>query len=97
LAGALRPAGILFNEANGRQLTVETTEPAMQVYSGNWLADAIGNVPGKDGAVYGDHSGIALETQHVPDAVNQGQFRANILVPGRVYTSTTIYRPSIKG
>ena len=96
LAGTLRPAATLFNEANGRVLTVETTEPAMQVYSGNWLGDAVGEVVGKGGAVYGDHSGIALETQHVPDAINQGQFRANILVPGRVYTSTTIYRPGVK-
>ncbi len=96
LAGTLRPAATLVNEANGRVLTVETTEPAMQVYSGNWLADAIGDVHGKDGAAYGDHSGIALETQHVPDAINQGQFRANILVPGRPYASTTIYRPSVQ-
>ena len=96
LAGTLRPAATLVNEANGRVLSVETTEPAMQVYSGNWLADAIGDVRGKDGAAYGDHSGIALETQHVPDAINQGQFRANILVPGRPYASTTIYRPSVQ-
>lgn len=94
-AGSLRPAATLVNEANGRALDVETTEPAMQVYSGNWLADAVGNVVGKDGAVYGDHSGIALETQHIPDAINQGQFRANILVPGRPYASTTIYRPRV--
>ena len=53
LAGTLRPAATLVNEANGRVLSVETTEPAMQVYSGNWLADAIGNVRGKDGAAYG--------------------------------------------
>lgn len=95
LVGTLRPAATLFNDLNGRVLDVETTEPAMQVYSGNWLSDSIGNVVGKDGAVYGDHSGIALETQHVPDAVNQGQFRANILTPGRPYTSTTVYRPRV--
>ena len=53
------------------------------------------SVPGKNGATYGDHSGIAIETQHVPDAINQGQFRANILVPGRPYSSTTIYRPGV--
>lgn len=94
-AGTLRPAATLVCEANGRALDVETTEPAMQVYSGNWLADAAGSVPAKDGAVYGDHSGIALETQHVPDAINHGHFRANILVPGRPYASTTIYRPRV--
>ena len=95
LAGTLRLAATLLNESNGRVLRVETTEPAMQIYSGNWLTDAIGNVPGKNGATYGDHSGIAIETQHVPDAINQGQFRANILVPGRPYSSTTIYRPGV--
>jgi len=93
--GILRPAATLLNEANGRALDVETTEPALQVYSGNWLSDAVGNVAGKDGVAYADHSGIALETQHVPDAINHGHFRANILAPGRPYTSTTIYRPRV--
>lgn len=96
-AGTLRPAASLVDEASGRVLEVETTEPAMQVYSGNWLADAIGDVRGKGGAVYGDRAGIALETQHIPDAINQGQFRANILIPGRPYKSTTLYRPRVLG
>ncbi len=94
-AGTLRKAATLVNESNGRAMIVETTEPALQVYSGNWLSDAAGNVPAKGGAVYADHSGIALETQHVPDAINQGHLRANILVPGRPYASTTIYRPQV--
>lgn len=96
-AGTLRPAATLVEEACGRVLDVETTEPAMQIYSGNWLGDAIGEVPGKGGASYSDHAGIAIETQHVPDAINHGHFRANILVPSRQYTSTTVYRPRVLG
>ncbi len=96
LAGMLRPAATLVCEETGRVLEVETTEPALQVYSGNWLADACTGTLGKDDARYGDFAGIALETQHVPDAINHGHFRANVLTPGRVYTSTTIYRPSLK-
>lgn len=94
-AGTLRPAAVLFCRENGRTMSVETTEPAMQVYSGNWLEDACGGVPAKGGVVYKDNAGIALETQHIPDAINQGQFRVNLLVPGRTYFSTTIYRPGI--
>ncbi|MCD8284007.1 MAG: galactose mutarotase [Opitutae bacterium] len=96
LAGTLRPAATLVCEENGRVLDVETTEPGLQVYSGNWLADSCAGAPGKGGVQYGDFAGLALETQHVPDAINHGHFRANILVPGRIYTSTTIYRPSLK-
>ena len=95
LAGTLRPAATLVNEENGRVMEVETTEPAIQVYSGNWLSDAVAGTLGKGGAVYEDYCAIALETEHVPDAINQGQFRANVLVPGRPYASTTIYRPRV--
>ncbi len=93
---SLRHAATLFCEESGRILDVETTEPAIQVYSGNFLGDACAGTPSKSGALYGDFSGIALETQHVPDAINQPHFSANVLVPAAVYRSETIYRISLK-
>ncbi|MCR5183981.1 MAG: galactose mutarotase [Opitutales bacterium] len=93
--GVLREVAKLECRENGRVMTVETTEPAMQVYTGNWLGDCCAGVPAKDGVVYGDYAGVAFETQHAPDAINQNAFRANILQPGTPYVSTTIYRPSI--
>lgn len=94
-AGTLREVAGLECRENGRALTVETTEPAMQLYTGNWLGDCCKDVPAKDGVIYGDYAGVAFETQHAPDAVNQNAFRANILPAGTVYESTTIYRPSV--
>lgn len=95
-SGTLRLAATLLCEENGRIMTVETTEPGMQVYSGNWLEAACGDARGKCGVAYKDNAGIALETQHVPDAINQGHLRPNLLVPGRPYASTTIYRPAVQ-
>lgn len=52
--------------ASGRSLRVETSAPGVQFYTGNFLDQ----VPGKDGAVYGRHAGLCLETQHFPSSVS---------------------------
>ncbi len=68
-------------------MTVRTTEPGVQFYSGNFLD----GVPGKDGAVYEQRYGFCLETQHFPDSPNQPSFPSTILHPGETYRSRTIY------
>ncbi|WP_445491322.1 aldose epimerase family protein [Niallia sp. 03133] len=70
----------LEEEKSGRMLTIETTEPAVIVYSGSHLAD---------GQRY---HGICLETQGFPDAVNHNEFPSCIVSPEKPYVSTTIYR-----
>lgn len=94
-AGTLREVAKLECRENGRAMIVETTEPAMQVYTGNWLGACCEGVPAKDDASYADYAGVAFETQHAPDAINQNAFRVNILFAGTPYESTTIYRPTI--
>jgi len=74
---------------SGRILEVHTTEPGVQLYTGNFLD---GKVKGKGGAVYKKHAGLCLETQHFPDAVNHKNFPSIILEPGKTYTQTTVYR-----
>jgi aldose 1-epimerase len=74
---------------SGRVLEVETTEPGLQFYSGNFLD---GSIQGKSGQVYEHRSGFCLETQHFPDAPNQPEFPPTILRPGEQYHSKTIYR-----
>jgi len=74
---------------SGRVLEVETTEPGMQFYTGNFLD---GTVKGKGGAVYNQYNGFCLETQHFPDSVNHPNFPNTILKPGETYRSTTVYR-----
>lgn len=88
-AGTLRPAAHVSSPASGRTLDVETTEPGVQFYSGNFLD---GSVTGKAGAVYRQRTGLCLETQHFPDSPNKPGFPSVVLRPGEEYRSTTIYR-----
>lgn len=74
---------------SGRVLEVETTEPGLQFYSGNFLD---GTITGKGGVVYEHRSGFCLESQHYPDSPNQPAFPSTILRPGEQYRSRTIYR-----
>lgn len=88
----LRPAATLTHPASGRVLEVETTEPGLQVYTGNWLAECCEGVPGKGGAPYRMRSGVALETQRLPDSPNRPAFRGVLLRPGETFRSATVYR-----
>jgi len=84
----LRPVAWLTDPAGGRSLTVHTTEPGVQFYSGNFLD---GTFAGKGGLVYRQGDGLALETQHFPDSPNHPQFPSTVLRPGEEYRSTTIW------
>jgi aldose 1-epimerase len=68
---------------------VLTTEPGMQLYTGNALG---GTSPGKDGPRFRPHGAVALETQHFPNAVNEPRFPSVILRPGATFESRTVYR-----
>jgi aldose 1-epimerase len=87
--GGLRPAARLEEFRSGRVLEVLTTEPGLQLYTGNFLS---GGIRGKGRRLYRQGDGIALETQHFPDSPNHANFPSTVLVPGRVWSSTTIYR-----
>lgn len=78
---------------SGRVLEVYTTEPGVQFYSGNSLD---GTVTGKQGHVYKQRFGFALETQHFPDSPNHPDFPSTILKPGEVYRTRTIYKFSVE-
>lgn len=90
---ALVPAATLFEPVSGRLLEIETTEPGLQFYSGNFLAGAFA---GKNGHVYPRRAGLCLETQHFPDSPNQPSFPSVILRPGQTYRSTTVHRFSAR-
>ena len=88
-SGPLRPAARLDDPRSGRVLEVLTTEPGLQLYTGNFFTGA---VIGKQRRLYRQGDGIALETQHFPDSPNHPQFPTTLLEPGCVWTSTTVYR-----
>ena len=85
----LATAARVADPVSGRTLEVETTEPGVQFYSGNFLD---GTLVGKGGHVYRMRNGFCLETEHFPDSPNQPAFPSTILRPGEVYRSRTLYR-----
>jgi aldose 1-epimerase len=74
---------------SGRVMEMLTTEPGVQVYSGNFLD---GRAIGKGHEAYRQGDGLALEAQHFPDAPNHPTFLSTRLDPGQVYRQVTIYR-----
>jgi len=80
---------VVSDPSSGRTLTLYTTEPGVQFYTGNFLE---GNIKGKAGKIYGHWGAFTLETQHYPDAPNQPNFPTTRLDPGQTYTQTTIFK-----
>ena len=80
--GVLQEAARVAEPTTGRVLTVETTQPGVQFYSGNFLD---GTLHGKHGHVYAKHAGFCLETQHFPDSPNHPKFPTTELKPGQTY------------
>lgn len=86
-APVLRPAARLVHTESGRRLDVATTEPGLQLYTGNFLGG-----PGKGGGSYRPYAGLCLECQHFPDAINQPTFPSIIVRPGASYRQISEYR-----
>jgi len=91
--GQLALVASVFEPKSGRAMEVSSTEPGVQFYSGNFLD---GTITGKKGVAYRQFWGLALETQHFPDAMNQPSFQTDVLKAGETYRSTTIYRFSVR-
>ncbi|MCK9422891.1 MAG: galactose mutarotase [Bacteroidales bacterium] len=90
--GELALATQVFDPRTGRQVEILTTQPGIQFYTGNFLD---GTIRGKGGKIYKKHYGFCLETQHFPDSPNQPNFPTTILMPGKTYSETTIYKFSV--
>ncbi len=86
--GELKTAARVYDPGSGRVLTVTTTEPGVQFYSGNFLD---GTKFGKAQEGYGKNAGLCLETQHYPDSPNHPAFPTTLLKPGEVKHSTTTF------
>jgi len=86
-------AAIVYEPTTGRVVEAWTTEPGIQVYTGNFLG---GTPPGKGGKIYEPRFAVCLETQHFPDSPNHPDFPTTTLVPGKEFHSTTIYKFSVK-
>ena len=76
-------AGKLSEKKSGRKVTVYTTEPALQIYTGYYIPSL--------GSRFGRYSGLALETQHYPDSPNHPDFPSTVLRPGETFQSKTTF------
>jgi aldose 1-epimerase len=93
MGSGLYLAAKVFDPSSGRTLTVTTTEPGVQFYSGNFLD---GTNLGKYGVAYRQYAGFALETQHFPDSPNQPKFPSTLLKPGQTLHSETVFTFGVK-
>lgn len=87
--GNMARVATLHEPRSGRTMDVSTNEPAIVLYTGNYLD---GSLRGKGGMVYGRHAGVCLETGRPPDAVHHPNFPSTILRPGQVYQHTCVYQ-----
>jgi aldose 1-epimerase len=85
----LAEAAEAYEPTTGRILQVLTTEPGVQLYTGNSLD---GSITGKQGRVYHRRFGFCLETQHFPDSPNHSSFPSTALRPGQKFHSVTVFR-----
>lgn len=85
--GQLAVAAKVRDPKSGRVMTVLSTEPGIQFYTGNFLNDQAG----KGGKKYPRRSALCLETQHYPNSVNIPSFPSTILKPGQTYRSVCVY------
>ncbi|WP_460190665.1 aldose epimerase family protein [Urechidicola sp. KH5] len=85
-------AAKVVDPISGRTLEVYTTEPGIQLYTGNFLRGVIG----KNDEPINKRTAFCLETQHFPDSPNKPQFPSTILDVGQVFTSKTIYRLGVE-
>ncbi|SEB40287.1 aldose epimerase family protein [Terriglobus roseus] len=88
-AGVLHTAAVVSDPGSGRTLTVSTTEPGVQFYTGNSMKDGVNT--GTGGMKYVRRGGFCLETQHFPDSPNHPAFPTTLLKPGQTFQSMTVF------
>ena len=91
-SGELALAGYIYEPVSGRKMEVLTTQPGVQIYSGNWIE----NVTGKEGKIYNRQDAICLETQGFPNSPNIAHFPSPILRPEEKYDEWCVYKFSVE-
>ena len=91
--GQIQEAAELYSKQSGRMLKVYTTQPGVQIYTGNWLE---GCPAGKRGRVYHDYDAVAIECQHYPDSPNKPEYPSTVLKPGKKFQEAIIFAFGVK-
>ena len=91
--GELTLAVECYSPESGIKMDIYTTEPGVQIYTGNWMT---GNFEGKHGHRYPARAAVCFETQHFPDSINKPQYPSVVLRPGNTFKSKTTHEFSVK-
>ena len=89
-------AATAVDPKSGRTLEVWTTEPGVQLFSGNNLSAKAPLDAGKGGRLFAFRGAFCMEPSHFPDAPNKAQFPSTTLKPGEFYTGKIVYRFGVK-
>ncbi|MDD3788893.1 MAG: galactose mutarotase [Petrimonas sp.] len=84
--------GTCRSPKTGIAMEMFTSEPGVQMYTGNWMT---GKLIGKNGQRYPERSAVCFETQHYPDSINKPEYPSVVLRPGEVFKSRTTYKFTI--
>lgn len=82
----LHAAATVIEPTSGRVMEIQTTQPGVQFYTGNFLDGSESN------GGFEQNQAFCLETQHFPDAPNQPKFASTLLKPGETFRQTTVHR-----
>lgn len=88
----LQAAARVHHPPSGRVLEVSTTQPGIQLYTGQYLDGSLSGIGGR----YPKFGALVLEPQHFPDSVHHPNFPSTILRPGQTYRERAVYRFSIE-
>ena len=88
--GVMKTMAVLQEPGSGRTVTVESTEPGVQFYCGNFMGTS--TMPNRVGGIYVWRGGFCLETQHYPDSPNEPGFPTTVLKAGELMRSETLYK-----
>jgi|CZCB01.1.fsa_nt_gi aldose 1-epimerase len=81
--------GVCRSPKTGIKMEIYTSQPGIQLYTGNWLT---GNFAGKNGQRYPKRSAVCFETQHYPDSINHPEYPSIVLRPDEIFSSRTTYK-----
>ena len=83
--GDLALAARVSDPESGRVMEVYTTQPGIQLYTGNFMDGSVSS------GGHQQHTAFCLETQHFPDSPNRPTFPSAILQPGQTYHQVTVH------
>ena len=86
--GSIELIAVASCKESGITMEAFTDLPCVQFYAGNFIAP----VTGKNGVFYDKRNGFCLESQYVPNAINQEGEEKPILEAGDTYDTTTVYK-----